>query len=135
MLNLSSKINYSEYPDVSFREFITKIINKNYVEILFNNLTNITYEIISNIRVLSTPKVNITNCSFSMKNEYNDSNGTYLCNVSSSKTVYGSFAYEICGVSNKTHPIKIYESQYENENILFIKINFWILISFIAIII
>ena len=43
MLNLSSKINYSEYPDVSFREFITKIINKNYVEILFNNLTNITY--------------------------------------------------------------------------------------------
>ena len=86
------------------------------------------------MRVLSDPQIDVYNCSFIETDKYNDTNGTYACNVSSSKTVYGIFAYEICGVSYNTIPIKIYETQKDEENIVFVKVNFWILISFITII-
>ena len=133
-VNLFNVSNISEFLNVSFNEFLTKRITKNYVNIRFNNLTNISYEYISNMRVLSDPQIDVYNCSFIETDKYNDTNGTYACNVSSSKTVYGIFAYEICGVSYNTIPIKIYETQKDEENIVFVKVNFWILISFITII-
>ena len=75
------------------------------------------------------------NCSFIENNSYNDdTNGTYNCNISSPNTIYSSFGYEICVVSNKTSLIKNLQTP-EKENIYFIKINFWFLISFIIIVI
>ena len=75
------------------------------------------------------------NCSFIENNSYNDdTNGTYNCNISSPNTIYSSFGYEICVVSNKTSLIKNLQTP-EKENIYFIKINCWFLISFIIIVI